>query len=420
MHHFFFTKGICRRLIVLGLCLAVMLVPLPCHAAKKKKAMAPKAAKIAKTAKAAKITKTVKATKITGTSGTKVAAIPPSCPPGLPYQEEIQRFLGTPYRRGGTDSRGLDCSGLAQKFFSLVHGIELPHNSAAQSQLGYLEKVAPREDELEASDLLFFGPGKKRINHVGIYLADGKFLHASPKGGVVISDLDEAYWQKRLIGSRRLKESSAKAQAKDSEETLSFSYSDWRVKDAINAEQTLAMGVSHTVVDQLLDLNLGAFHTSSVSSADPEATYRQSLAEGYSDVDHRKGVRAFVDFTPSPWLRITPSLSVVDQAGFDGDNEERNVYGLETAISPPAGPWSLALSAHSSSSSGIYPWRLQAAEQAQRGVDLAFSVGYRFGDAMTLSVYGARDTGVDTAASESSRSTTAGMNDLAVQVHWTF
>lgn len=414
MHHFFSTKKIYRCLIVIGLCLAMLLAPLPCHAAKKKKAKAARPAN----------PRTVKVAKIQPSQPAKLPKVQPSCPPGMPFEDEVQRFIGIPYRRGGTDDRGLDCSGLAQRFFSLVHGIDLPHNSAAQSQLDFLEKVPPREDELEASDLLFFGPGKKRINHVGIYLADGKFLHASPKEGVVISNLDEAYWQKRLITSRRLKESAAKSQsAADGGAENSFSYSDWRVRDTVNAEQTLAMGVRHTLVDSLIDVNIGAFHTSNVSSADPEVAYRQTLAEGYNDVDHRQGVRAFVDFTPSQWLRITPSLSMVEWSGLAYDQDERqHVYGLETAISLPQSPWHLAMSAHSSrTTSAYYPWRLPTDEtQIQRRVDLAFSVGYRMGNDMTFSIYGARDAATTAADGESGKNLAGGMSDLAVQLQWIF
>jgi len=401
MHHFFSIKKIYRYLIVMGLCLAMLLAPLPCHAGKKKKAKARPAK----------------------TRPVKVAKIQPSCLPGIPFGDEIQQFIGIPYRRGGTDDRGFDCSGLAQRFFSLVHGIELPHNSAAQSQLNFLEKVTPQEEELEASDLLFFGPGKKRINHVGIYLADGKFLHASPKEGVVISNLDEAYWQKRLITSRRLKQSAAQSQSLAGDDAPSFSYSDWRVKDAVNTEQTLAMGVRHTLVDSLINVNVGAFHTSNVSSADPQSAYRQALAEGYSDVDHRQGMRAFVDFTPSRWLRITPSLSMVEFSGLAYDQDERqHVDGLETAISPPQSTWHLAFSAHSShTTSTYYPWRLPTDEsQVQRGVDLAFSMGYRLGDDMTLSIYGARDAVSEAADGESGKNLAGGMSDLAVQLQWVF
>jgi len=400
MHHTsFYTKGIFRHLIVAGLFLALLLAPLPCYAAKKKKAKAraPKPRTVS------------------------VAKVQPSCPPGLPYEKEIQRFLGIPYRPGGTDERGMDCSGLARRFFSMVHGIELPRSSTEQSRFGYLDKVPLLQDEFEASDLLFFGPNKKRINHVGIYLADGKFLHASRKGGVIVSDLDEAYWKKRLISSRRLKDKAAGADTAGYGAENTFSYSDWRVKDAVNAEQTLAMGVSHSLVDSFIGVNLGAFHTTNLSTGDPAATYREAMAEGYTDVDHRQGVRAFVDLTPSQWLRITPSMSIVERFNSFGLDTSEQVYGLETAIHLPGSPWSLAVSAHSGRSSALYPWRLQPDQSySQRGVDLAFSVGYRFGDSMGLSVYGSRDNGADSSGDQAGKNSSGGLNDLAVQLHWTF
>jgi lipoprotein Spr len=121
-------------------------------------------------------------------------------------KEHLKKLIGIPYRWGGSSSRGMDCSGLTKYVYAEVLGIDLPHNSAAQCNADVFEEIAPSTDELNVGDLLFFGPRKKNINHVGIYLSDGKFIHASRRLGVSISSLNRSYWKKRLITTKRLKD----------------------------------------------------------------------------------------------------------------------------------------------------------------------------------------------------------------------
>ena len=110
------------------------------------------------------------------------------------------RYRGVPYRYAGMTTRGMDCSGLVVRVL-LTHGIRAPHSSRQLYRLG---KGVP-VDELRPGDLVFFNTRGRGISHVGIYMGDGKFVHASSSGGKVEVDrLDTGYYQKRLVGARRV------------------------------------------------------------------------------------------------------------------------------------------------------------------------------------------------------------------------
>ena len=109
-------------------------------------------------------------------------------------------YLGARYRYGGSGSRGFDCSGFTAYIYR-QHGISLPHNSAAQYRVG---KPVSRS-ELRPGDLVFFRTRGRRISHVGIYIGDGKFVHASSaRGRVRIDTLNSGYYHQRYVGARRI------------------------------------------------------------------------------------------------------------------------------------------------------------------------------------------------------------------------
>jgi len=111
------------------------------------------------------------------------------------------KYLGIRYRWGGMSRKGTDCSGLVCMIYHDVCRARLPHSSKKQRALGRL--VTP--SQAKCGDLVFFGTGHfGRVNHVGIYLGNGKFIHASTKLGVIYSDLDDAYYKKRFVEMRRI------------------------------------------------------------------------------------------------------------------------------------------------------------------------------------------------------------------------
>lgn len=109
---------------------------------------------------------------------------------------------GVDYRPGGRSHQaGFDCSGLVAFVFREAYGLALPHSTQAQSGLG--EPIDA--SALQAGDLVFFNTQRKPYSHVGIYMGEGRFIHAPRKGSVVRTENMRApYWVKRFDGARRI------------------------------------------------------------------------------------------------------------------------------------------------------------------------------------------------------------------------
>lgn len=115
--------------------------------------------------------------------------------------EHQREWKGTRYRLGGTTKRGVDCSGFTQLTFRDLFGISLPRTTSEQAKVG----VKISKSELRTGDLVFFKTGRgPNGKHVGIYVKNGQFLHASTRGGVIYSDLNSPYWSKTYWQARRL------------------------------------------------------------------------------------------------------------------------------------------------------------------------------------------------------------------------
>jgi len=109
---------------------------------------------------------------------------------------------GTPYRNGGSDPSGFDCSGFTQWVFA-HHGVALPREVDEQFKVGKKIKL----DDLKPGDLVFFHTVSRGASHVGIFVADDQFVHApSSKGVVRVESINASYWSSRFVGGRRLEE----------------------------------------------------------------------------------------------------------------------------------------------------------------------------------------------------------------------
>ena len=127
-----------------------------------------------------------------------------SAAPSSGVQNLLKRalaLLGTPYRWGGTETNGFDCSGLVGYVFKTALGVELPRVSREMASSGQrIDRSA-----LTAGDIVFFGRGRKGIDHVGIYVGNGQFVHAPRTGkDVMVSQLDSAYWSRHYVQARRI------------------------------------------------------------------------------------------------------------------------------------------------------------------------------------------------------------------------
>jgi cell wall-associated NlpC family hydrolase len=106
----------------------------------------------------------------------------------------------TPYKYGGLSQNGVDCSGFVYRAYRDLFGITLPRSTQLQAETG----TPVQKNALLPGDLLFFKTSHK-VRHVGIYLHEGKFMHASTSKGVIISRLDNVYWRDRFWQARRVR-----------------------------------------------------------------------------------------------------------------------------------------------------------------------------------------------------------------------
>jgi lipoprotein Spr len=115
--------------------------------------------------------------------------------------EFIDDWYGTPYRLGGTTKKGVDCSAFSQFLFASVYGLSIPRT--AREQYNLTNRIS--RTQLNEGDLIFFNT-RGGISHVGVYLQNNKFVHASTSGGVMISDIFDEYWARKFVGVGRLKD----------------------------------------------------------------------------------------------------------------------------------------------------------------------------------------------------------------------
>ncbi len=137
-----------------------------------------------------------------------LAPLAPLAPPALPaspaplaLMETALKFRGVPYRNGGSDPAGFDCSGFVQYVFA-QHGLPLPREVREQFRFG--DSVDVRD--VRPGDLIFFSTVAAGPSHVGVALVGDEFVHApSSRGRVRVERFSSSYWSPRIVGIRRLK-----------------------------------------------------------------------------------------------------------------------------------------------------------------------------------------------------------------------
>lgn len=116
----------------------------------------------------------------------------------VPLLKQIEKWWGTRYCMGGSTENCIDCSAFTQAILLDVYSIWMPRT--AREQFSTTERI--KRNDLMEGDLVFFKSGR-HISHVGIFLTNEKFVHASSSNGVIISDLNDSYWKSRYAGAGR-------------------------------------------------------------------------------------------------------------------------------------------------------------------------------------------------------------------------
>jgi hypothetical protein len=369
------------------------------------------------------------------TSGSAEPAMSPGGLTEEQLQSEMKKYLGIPYRYGGSTPKGTDCSGLIRQIYGKLLGLDLPHNAAAQSRLPYLEDV-PKED-LKVGDLVFFGPSKGRINHIGAYLEDGKFIHASRKYGVVtVSSLDKPYWRKRLIHSRHIKglelagsewgdEFDALVTDEAEEENAPGNEAiEWSLS-ALEGETGLGL-LNEVMLAPFFDLTVETFALWSGPQPLESTFFNPDTGveshEGDRELDFRQGVRLSKELAFSRWLQVAPFWSYVRQQDrVANQTTEEQYLGLSAEIGHPALPWSISLAAQPPSGvqRSTHPsvW-----ERDWRELELFIGYRYRISDAWKFSLFGSGTTGSqeDLSDTQAVRNGSPTVEDVTLLFDFTF
>jgi hypothetical protein len=286
------------------------------------------------------------------------------------FQSQLDKYIGIPYRRGGSTEKGFDCSGFVRQVYSEFFGLDLPHQSGSQSSLPFMQKIT--KDDLITGDLVFFTTGKKnkRINHVGIYLSDGRFIHAA-KGGVTVSSLDSRYWKARFFVAKRVGnndiwsrlETDQKLDSSSMIDDINYS-SRFNILNELTGNLSAFEGYPYYKDDSNESLSMGYEISWSASLANGSIVPRVSAFQDYYRPGQSLSANQYLSFMDNEYnsanvssrssdqgmnftaafasndISLTPSIAYSD-TGYDLENKrlQRFTYGLDLEISPVNQPW---------------------------------------------------------------------------------
>ncbi|PKN65442.1 MAG: hypothetical protein CVU57_10005 [Deltaproteobacteria bacterium HGW-Deltaproteobacteria-15] len=309
---------------------------------------------------------------------------------------EMLKHLGVRYRPGGSSPSGVDCSGYVGLVYRNAYGLTLPHQSKSLYSSSDLEEIPL--DDLKTGDLLFFTSSKrsKRISHVGIYLPEGKFVHAASGKGVIVSSLDEQYWSERIAGARRIPEL---AQLKNGDaapiEFSALGASMGTLSDYREPAPYLSV-VSHSLgmeFGQNRDFQVSLFQDSFFSSKGTDSEYSfhdDSMGlDGRPLLAHVQGIRVERDIRPFPWLIVTPSLSYFDyDGGLDEASLPRGSVGLDLSLGSREDAWRISTGFHYLSL--IHHKGYAEEQRAPEGIDMSLTYSRRLSDGLSIFLIGER------------------------------
>lgn len=335
-------------------------------------------------------------------------------------KNEMKKYLGTPYEFGGTGPDGIDCSGFARLIYKDVYGVNLPHNAASQSKCpSYLLKKVSAE-KLKTGDLIFFSSGKKRqrITHVGLYLSDGKFIHASrSKKEVVVSNLFERHWRSKIVTTKRL----ASIAPWDEEETIqagSFDFSPnkkntfrlhYKAKTVPiaksapnkytplyyrNPSHEMELRYTRPLYGPAWNLNVSAFReqialgNGHATYSIPPASIGQNAYQGSYATHYSRGVSVSSDIKPTQWLSIRPSLTYLTYGpGTDAMDLQGRSVGLDVNVLPESSTWTLSTAVQYSNMNAPGTRQLNY-NHDRNGIDMSFKYRQQISDRMQITLIG--------------------------------
>jgi hypothetical protein len=286
-------------------------------------------------------------------------------------QELMKSYVGIRYKYGGSTVKGFDCSGFVKEIYSKYFSVDLPHQSSQQSSLPEFTPVSL--DALRTGDLIFFSTNskKKRINHVGIYLSDGEFIHASRSTGIVISSLNTSYWRTRVVSSKRLSERGEKGEGDFfmgmdwviNSEDVNLSFMDNErfhglsgsgfgnhkgYTDILNIYNTMEFGYTRESSSSLTSFSY--FRSSFLYDRDmPDGSYYNDYTGIRDEIrpDYTQGLKISRSFTVHDNISIIPSLSYFDYSSeIERDNLPRLALDLNYKLFSSSEKWSMTGGLH--------------------------------------------------------------------------
>jgi cell wall-associated NlpC family hydrolase len=380
------------------------------------------AAKTKTSSRSQKKTKAVAQPSVSTKTKNKAEAITSEISMELPesLEDEIAKFFGLRYRLGGDGQRGFDCSGLIKQVYSEAFGINLPRTSNEQSRMGSLEPVA--KEELKTGDLVFFGPNRRRVNHVGMYLASGHFLHASSTEGVTISRLDESYWSSRYMFSKRARGLGMFEDREESDltQTLAQDSYHFTLGAGDQAEQFNYLEAGIQLNDSLEFLLSGFFLNAIEEPNPPPGSGLPNSLHPAEPSPTEGGFRLAAILSPLEWIKLIPSVTQVEE-----DKQEKNrdrdyqKFGLETWMFLPTSRVAVFMAAHARSEEDFFE-RPVAASPDWQTMDFALGLHYHLSDSLRFSLWGTQAYQPDLKANEDTGRRNATVEEVSFQFNLRF
>jgi hypothetical protein len=292
--------------------------------------------------------------------------------------EETQKYLGTRYKRGGDTKAGIDCSGFVKLIYRKVFDVDLPRNASEQYDASNLEKVSLAS--LRTGDLIFFSSGRKKkaVAHVGIYLADGEFIHAATRKGVTISSLGNPYWKARVFAAKRMigygtlpvddfqPSITGLSYAFDERNMFSLLFSDASLSrfslrgmdyaygdNALESYRGIALGYALGIMDNAWSVQVVSFrdyYFPAQSSLFPDPGLKMDAFDpasgpsySFLKAPHVEGIKVASPIQPSEWLTINPSIIYFASTyGMESRDLPKLALGLDFVLASAVDRWSFS------------------------------------------------------------------------------